>query len=328
MAKASTILLAVESVPPSELRLFRAGKNETSKGTFVFDDEAAALVMAAFADHGADRLPFDFDHGMFAQVSTSESSKAAGWFVPEVRGGELWATNIEWTPTADRMLRDREFRFFSPAFDRDDEDRVTKLWNVALTNLPATKDQPPMVASQAQQDLFAGNRNQTINRPTTGTPEHNRMETLLAKLSARDEAAAVEAVDAIKKNQNEFLAATGASSPVEAVAIAAEHRKSVVELTARVAMLEAEKDAREKDSLIAEYSKTGQAPPAAHSALRKLSVEQIREVCEALPKAAPPVTEAASGEAVALSDAQKRVADLAGVSHEAMIETIKLEQAR
>ncbi len=143
--------IALGGEPPREIKLFGAGRNATTKGDFVFDDKAAESVMARFRDHGLDKLPFDFDHGMFASEVTSENRKAAGWFVPEIRNGELWATNIEWTPLAAQMLRDKEFRFFSPAFDSDNRSgRILRLWNVALTNLPATKGQMPLVANEGE----------------------------------------------------------------------------------------------------------------------------------------------------------------------------------
>jgi phage I-like protein len=315
MAPIGTLLLAIGTTPPTEVRLFAAGENATSKGALLFDDEAADAVMAAFREHGMDRLPFDFDHGMFSGNVTAESSKAAGWFVPAVRlgdgGAELWATDIEWTPTAARMLGDREFRFFSPAIDVDEGGRVVRLRNVALTNLPATKNQMPMVASE------------TDNPPTEGNTETS-MKILLAKLSATDEAGAVAALEGLTSDRTALLAATEKTNVADAVALIADSRKMVVELAAKVAILETEKEASEKAALIARYSESGQAPPALHETLRKLSVADIKGICDNIPPAGSAVTQPA-GEAstVTLSVTERHIAQQMGVSEADMIETKK-----
>ncbi len=134
--------------PPTEFRIFSAGAVETKKGTFTFDDKAAESVMAAYAEHGID-LMIDYDHASLASVTLdpAEAGKAAGWFNLEVRGGELWAVNVRWTPPADAALRAKEWRFMSPAFQHDESGRVTGLLNVAITNLPATRRLEPLMAA-------------------------------------------------------------------------------------------------------------------------------------------------------------------------------------
>jgi phage I-like protein len=56
--------------------------------------------------------------------------------------------DIEWTRKATERLKDREYRYFSPTFYHD-KGRITEYVNTALTNLPATKDQEPLVASRS-----------------------------------------------------------------------------------------------------------------------------------------------------------------------------------
>lgn len=140
--------------PPSEFRLFTEGKVETTKGEFLFDDKAAALVMAEYKAHGID-LMIDYDHASLAGVSLdpAQSGKAAGWFNLEVRGGELWAVNVRWTPPAAEALKRKEWRFMSPAFSTDEEGRVTSVLNVAITNIPATRNLEPLMAANAVAQL-------------------------------------------------------------------------------------------------------------------------------------------------------------------------------
>jgi phage I-like protein len=136
--------------PPTEFRIFTAGWVETVKGTFLFDETAAASVVAEYMLHGID-LMIDYDHASLASgVDPALSGKAAGWFNLEVRGGELWAVNVRWTPPAAEALRRKEWRFMSPAFTTDDEGRITSLLNVAITNLPATRRLQPLVAASLE----------------------------------------------------------------------------------------------------------------------------------------------------------------------------------
>ncbi|APU89280.1 hypothetical protein Rctr16k_21 [Virus Rctr16k] len=145
------VLLAAptDKAPPKEFRIFARGVTETTKGPILFDDDAAKLVMGAFADQGRDALPFDIAHGMLNPFAPPDAHKAAGWFKPEARGDGLYAAGIEWTELGSGSLRRREFRYFSPAIHRDSESgRVRELINIALTNIPATRHQAPLVADQ------------------------------------------------------------------------------------------------------------------------------------------------------------------------------------
>ena len=125
---------------PREIVLFRKGTKHTMKGEFVFDEAAASSVLAAFGEHGADKLPFDASHLMLTS-DNPEAKKALGWFVPSVNAaGDLLASQIEWTPKTEEALRNREFRFVSPAIQFDAKTRrISRLVNVALTNLLAKK---------------------------------------------------------------------------------------------------------------------------------------------------------------------------------------------
>ena len=140
--------------PPREFRIFAAGTVETLKGTFVFDAAAADAVMADYRARGVD-LMIDYDHAALdaKPLDPALSGRAAGWFSLELRNGELWATNVRWTPPADAALRAKEWRFVSPAFSRDEENRITSLQNIAITNMPATCRIEPLIAASAAEDL-------------------------------------------------------------------------------------------------------------------------------------------------------------------------------
>ncbi len=133
--------------PPEAFRVFPAGEWESSKGTFLFDDEAAELVLEEWTKRGL-KLTFDYEHAALEEAGAiAEGAPNAGNFDLELRGGELWAVNIRWTDRAAGYLRAGEYLYFSPAFAHDADGRVTRLVNIALTNLPATFGQEPLVAA-------------------------------------------------------------------------------------------------------------------------------------------------------------------------------------
>lgn len=161
------VALGATGAPPTEFRIFAKGEVKTRKGQFLFDEPGAKSVMAHAAEFGAE-YPLDYGHamlggGMFGHADPAEGNKAAGWFRPEMRDGELWATAVTWTPTAEKKLREREYRYISPAFQTEDVAldangkrgrRVMELINVALSNVPATKGLTPLVLD-AKENLGA-----------------------------------------------------------------------------------------------------------------------------------------------------------------------------
>lgn len=146
-ARSLDVPVGVEGAePPTEFRLFRAGANETTKGTFLFDGEAARSVMEKASQHGVD-LMVDLEHLSLDTESRNFDPDARAWLALEVRNGELWAVNVRWTDDGMRRLRERTQRYISPAFMTDDENRVTEIVNIALTAMPATYDTPALVAA-------------------------------------------------------------------------------------------------------------------------------------------------------------------------------------
>jgi phage I-like protein len=140
--------------PPTAFRILRAGPNPSEKGEFIFDEAAAQRVMAAYVSKGLDKIQIDYEHqSMVPPPGGGPAHKpAAGWFKPEVRGGELWATGVAWTAAALAMVAPAagapEYRYFSPIlfFDQDTR-QVTGLKNLALTNDPALDSLTPLAAA-------------------------------------------------------------------------------------------------------------------------------------------------------------------------------------
>lgn len=146
--------------PPTEFRIFRAGMNATSKGTRLFDEQAAREVMAAYAEQGVDQM-VDLEHDSLDEdaIKRADAKDARAWYKLEVRGGELWAVDVRWTPDGLDRLKNKTQRYISPAFLYDkNTGRIAELVNCALVAMPATHDAMPLVAASrvlAQQDARA-----------------------------------------------------------------------------------------------------------------------------------------------------------------------------
>ena len=284
----ASLSVVIGTEPPSEFVIFALGTVSTSKGDFVFDDTAADRVMRAFQAHGADRLPIDFDHGMLAAVKTPETSVAAGWFTPAIVDNKLMALDVEWTERAAAMLRGREFRFLSPAFNYDRKTgQITQLLNVALTNLPATRDAEPLVANQSE------NVPPSQSRAAATTKEVREVsEKILAVLGAATENEAVTIAKEYNTWSRGVLAATGTETldaAMAAVKLNAELPAKVAELSQQIKTLTDERQAQEREQLIGKLSEAGKLPPSLHEWARGQSLESLAAFGDAAPAVAPGV---------------------------------------
>jgi phage I-like protein len=150
---------------PTEFRIFRRGLNTTENGDVIFDETASDSVMAAYKQWAVD-VAIDLDHAMITEGPSVSVRDAMGWCQIEVRDGELWATNVRWTPAGAERLASRSQRYVSPAFLVDEETRrVTKLINIAITALPASHGASVLVAAS----LTTGRKPAAPSRPMTAT---------------------------------------------------------------------------------------------------------------------------------------------------------------
>lgn len=246
--------------PPTEFRIFGAGTVKTTKGDFLFDAKAAELVLASIAEWGND-FSVDYDHGMIAgfALDPANAKRAAGWFRPEVRNGELWASSVKWTKKAKEMLSEREYRYTSPAFLTEEKGgRISELVNVALTNIPATKNHTPLMASRSGEGK-------------------DTMQTVIAALSLAAGAAEAEVLSAVTGLQSfaaRILSEIGAKSQAEAFGILSGWKGNAAQialLSAKVDEYKAKEVAGEIESLIVEGKTAGKITPSSEAAMRQLA---------------------------------------------------------
>jgi len=273
-------------VAPKELRLFPMGTIDTSKGPFTFDQQAAALVMAAYQDQGND-LFFDYDHRSLSDMGPPDSGKAAGWFGLELRPDGLWAVNVRWTPMAQAQIEAGEWRYFSPAFLVDENRRIRALLNVALTNNPATKNMTPLVAASARWGREAPSDKDTMNK------------TLLVALGLAETATDAEALafaQALTGLSRDLLALSGKATPAEALATVKAWQEShakLGEVQAQLTQLRAAEDKRAVEEEIRLGKESAKITGANEAKVRALgSAAAIKAFLETalpvLPANAPP----------------------------------------
>lgn len=181
----------LDKEPPKEFRIFKRGWNSTQKGDFLFDDEAAKLVMDAYEKHGIERA-IDLEHLSIDQESKAYDPDARGWFKLSVRDGELWAIDVRWTEDGDKRLRAATQRYISPFFAYGEKSRrVQSLHNVAIVATPATDEMPALVAAS----MRAGKKFATLSIEAVNM---EALKKIFAALGLGEDASVEDALAAIK----------------------------------------------------------------------------------------------------------------------------------
>lgn len=281
------ITLGADGAPPREFQLLAAGETRTTKGAILCDDAHAALCLSADTMPSDGLLPLDYNHGMVGMFGGE--SRAAGWFRLSNRNGALWATDVQYTPAAEKALRDREYRYFSPALYRDDDGYVTRMVNCALTCLPATLKQRPLVASESLAQPAKDESTMTLEQlcAAFGAANATQLAAKFQQLGAdhsklqADNAALLTASQAL---QADLATAKGSLQKYADAAVKAE-----------------------KDAFIVELSNAGKLAPALRPWAESQTLEQLKAfgaVAPAIAQVETKVQEAATdtSKATALSD--------------------------
>jgi len=179
-----------ESVAPEAITLFAWGKTdytnaENQPDHYVFLEADADALMAEFDRRGIDAM-IDYNHQQLRAKSNGQPAPAAGWVTALEKGGEGLVARVSWTDRAKDYIANKEYRYTSPLFYKDKlTNRITRLINVALTNIPGTDRQQALVSlelSAAECDIAA--LPETANSKST-VPENNNLkggETMNKKL--------------------------------------------------------------------------------------------------------------------------------------------------
>lgn len=145
-AFASIPMPRIGADPPTEFRAFVWGDNPTTKGTLRLTAEGSQKVMDAYRARGVVKS-FDYAHATYNPVAEPAGRKAAGQFRLELRSDGLWFTSIQWTPSADKAIRDGEWPYISPAVRHTKAGEIIEVLNAALVTDPGTIAAVPTILS-------------------------------------------------------------------------------------------------------------------------------------------------------------------------------------
>lgn len=137
---------------PTAFLIWHEGSNVTDHGEHFFTEESAKVLIAS-AIARKNRFSIDVDHMSLNEQAPPENHKAVGWFDIEVRDGNLWAVNVEWTDAVRAGFTKAvpEWKYFSPAYEtKKKTGEIARLLNMAVTNNPATWDVTTLATSSTE----------------------------------------------------------------------------------------------------------------------------------------------------------------------------------
>lgn len=243
---------------PTEFVLLKAGRNSYLGDEMLFDEIAAQSVMSIYSKRGIE-LMADYEHQSLVgsmpgdKRAPIEAPASAKKWTPELRNGDLVATNIVWTPRAKKMIADGEYRYFSIACLADEKSRrVMQVINFGLTNNPAANQIAPLKAASL----------------TVAERQEKPMKTVLVALGLNadlEESVAVAEAAKLAEFKRDVLTMTAKSTVAEALGVLraqANSHEQVIALTAKVAAANAEKRGLEFDALVKSGDAAKQITPA------------------------------------------------------------------
>jgi phage I-like protein len=195
--------------PPTEFLIWPFGEIATTKGTFLFDDSAAQSVLDSWQAYG-NRLTIDYEHKAVDPNRRAGDGRSAGSFLLELRDDGLYAIDVRWTPPAFEQLSNKEWLYFSPYFSaEEDSGRILELINLALTNIPATRNMTPLVAAHRSTSSMDDDINTEINAALAEgeDPPPSDDEKAAAKKAAKERMAKLRA--ALAEAEKEFASLAG-----------------------------------------------------------------------------------------------------------------------
>ncbi len=161
---------------PTEVLLWRNGITKTTKGQFLLDDKARDSVWKDWQERMAGVLSptgdppgsFDYDHDEWNPELPGYEKLSAGSFDLGRDGKDLWLVKVSFTERCTDLIKKKEKRSTSPAFDFDPKSgRFLRLYNVAVTNVPATHKQALLASLGAQGKLLLPPEQIVLEPPPT-----------------------------------------------------------------------------------------------------------------------------------------------------------------
>ncbi len=142
----------IGAAPPTEIRIFQWGKNQTTEGVLLLDQAGAQMAMATFATQGNAGV-FDLWHSMFDESIKPVDKETVGNYRLELRGteksgeGGLFAVGCQFIPEIAAAISAGKWPYLSPAVAHTKTGRIVGIRNLALVGIPATHNAQPLLLS-------------------------------------------------------------------------------------------------------------------------------------------------------------------------------------
>ncbi len=273
-----SVELQVDQKAPSEIQLtpvgfFRAkdGRPEELPDGWYIDESVSREII--YDTYYVNERVIDYEHQSLRTEGNGQPAPAAGWFgALQWRESGLWAINVVWTPTAQQMIVDKEYRYISPVIQYDPKTgHVLDVLMAALTNNPAI-DGMANIAPLTIKALHQRKLN-TEQLKQNGDKEMKLSE-LLAVLGLPEgttEESALEALSTLKENSRTATAsvatltaqvaslekASATVNPAEFVPIAV-----VADMQSKLAALTAQASHESVDLMISDAIESGHLLPS------------------------------------------------------------------
>ncbi len=327
--------LGIELPPdvPETILLFKYGDTEYSgengqKSKYTFLEYDADRLIQDLQSGGVDMM-VDYNHQQLRAAKNGQPAPAAGWITALEKLDDGLYAKIRWTPKAAEMIANKEYRYTSPTFFLTDDGRVAQLYNLALTNKPATVNCPALVAAELQPIL--------TNREVTMDEKLCKLLSLEASATPTDAEARiaklVELEQGVTALKNDLQTALATTDPVALEAVPGlvanltEKAKTADQLQEKVTSLEKDLDGFEREKVIADGLANGQLCNAQLTMLEAKTTAEIKAVKEATPKGTYPLPGKTAAAKPAekmddvLTDEDKKTARLMGLSEDEFKQT-------
>lgn len=118
------------------IHLLAAGSQNGRDGRGPFEaGNPRSVIARSFAAVSGGVIPIDYEHATDLRAPKGEEAPAAGWISKmEARNDGIWGY-AEWTPRGGQAVKDREYRFISPALAHANG-QVLAILRASLTNNP------------------------------------------------------------------------------------------------------------------------------------------------------------------------------------------------
>ncbi|WP_035481460.1 phage protease [Gallaecimonas xiamenensis] len=145
---------SVQLLPDGPFKAKDGRPHDVPGGQWLMDAAAWQMLKADAAERTND-YHFDYEHQTLRTADNGQPAPAAGWINPAALryepGQGLFADNVQWTPKAEQMIGEGEYRYISAVFAYDKATgRPQQLLHVALTNNPAVDGMKAIAALTAQ----------------------------------------------------------------------------------------------------------------------------------------------------------------------------------